>query len=235
MRWNRSLTLVRRSARFGAAVTALACSMAIATALTAYWQTVPLTPDTLAAVSPPDAGSHGGAPAESPVTSMPAGGEPSGTAEPDPSPAPAAEPERIETSAAITQAPAAATRVVVPSVVTSVTPVTPATPAAPVSPATPTAAPEPAVLASHASVYDAVAAAFPEQPDRAYAVALCESSGYPATNTGNGYYGLWQFDLPTWQSVGGTGLPSQASVEEQVQRARMLYDRRGWSPWGCAP
>ena len=53
-------------------------------------------------------------------------------------------------------------------------------------------------------------------------------------NTGNGYYGLWQFDLATWQSVGGAGLPSDTSIEEQVARAPALYDRRGWSPWECA-
>lgn len=97
------------------------------------------------------------------------------------------------------------------------------------------ATPEPRVVASHATTYDVIAAAFPPgEVDRAYRVAICESSGNAHTNTGNGYYGLWQFDLPTWRSVGGTGLPSTATLEEQVNRARMLYDRRGWSPWGCA-
>lgn len=95
--------------------------------------------------------------------------------------------------------------------------------------------PEPRVVASRATTYDVIAAAFPpSEVDRAHRVALCESSGNAHTNTGNGYYGLWQFDLPTWQSVGGRGLPSAATVEEQVARARMLYDGRGWSPWGCA-
>lgn len=83
-------------------------------------------------------------------------------------------------------------------------------------------------------LYDALTAAFPEDPDRAYAVVMCESSGNASANTGNGYYGLWQFDLGTWQSVGGSGLPSDASVDEQIMRARMLFDSRGWSPWGCA-
>jgi LysM repeat protein len=58
-----------------------------------------------------------------------------------------------------------------------------------------------------------------------------ESGGNYATNTGNGYYGAYQFTLGTWQSVGGTGLPSQASPAEQDMRAQMLYDRRGCSPW----
>ncbi len=66
------------------------------------------------------------------------------------------------------------------------------------------------------------------------AIAQCESGGNPSTNTGNGYYGMYQFSLPTWQSVGGTGLPSDASAEEQTMRARMLQQRAGWGQWGCA-
>ena len=79
-----------------------------------------------------------------------------------------------------------------------------------------------------------IEAAFPEQAEFAYRVAMCESGGNVTVNTGNGYYGLWQFDLPTWRSVGGSGFPSSASLEEQVMRARLLYDARGWQPWGCA-
>ena len=58
-----------------------------------------------------------------------------------------------------------------------------------------------------------------------------ESSNNYATNTGNGYYGAYQFDLGTWRSVGGTGLPSNASPAEQDMRAQMLYNQRGCSPW----
>lgn len=67
------------------------------------------------------------------------------------------------------------------------------------------------------------------------ALAQCESGGNPATNTGNGYYGLYQFSLPTWQSVGGTGLPSDASAAEQTMRAQILQERAGWGQWpACA-
>ena len=66
------------------------------------------------------------------------------------------------------------------------------------------------------------------------AIAQCESGGNPSINTGNGYYGMYQFSLPTWRSVGGSGLPSEASVEEQTMRARMLQQRSGWGQWGCA-
>lgn len=63
------------------------------------------------------------------------------------------------------------------------------------------------------------------------AVAQCESGGNPRTNTGNGYYGLYQFSLPTWRSVGGSGLPSDASAAEQTKRAQILYDRAGAGQW----
>ena len=48
------------------------------------------------------------------------------------------------------------------------------------------------------------------------------------------HYGAYQFDLPTWRSVGGEGLPSIASVDEQDYRALLLYRMRGWQPWECA-
>ncbi|QJW38289.1 DUF348 domain-containing protein [Cellulosimicrobium protaetiae] len=67
------------------------------------------------------------------------------------------------------------------------------------------------------------------------ALAQCESGGNPATNTGNGYYGLYQFSLPTWRAMGGSGLPSEASAAEQTQRAQALQARSGWGQWpACA-
>ncbi|WP_435876397.1 transglycosylase family protein [Oerskovia paurometabola] len=63
------------------------------------------------------------------------------------------------------------------------------------------------------------------------ALAKCESGGNPATNTGNGYYGLYQFSAGTWKSMGGSGLPSDASAEEQTMRAQMLQARSGWGQW----
>ncbi|WP_199754096.1 transglycosylase family protein, partial [Amycolatopsis sp. WAC 01375] len=63
---------------------------------------------------------------------------------------------------------------------------------------------------------------------------MCESSGRYNINTGNGYYGAYQFDLPTWRSVGGQGRPDQASPREQDYRALYLYRMRGWQPWECA-
>jgi hypothetical protein len=63
------------------------------------------------------------------------------------------------------------------------------------------------------------------------AIAACESGGNPAANTGNGFYGKYQFTLATWQSVGGSGNPAAASETEQNKRAAILYAREGASPW----
>jgi soluble lytic murein transglycosylase-like protein len=63
------------------------------------------------------------------------------------------------------------------------------------------------------------------------AIAACESGGDPTAVNGAGYYGKYQFDLGTWQSVGGTGNPAEASEAEQDMRASMLYARAGSSPW----
>lgn len=64
------------------------------------------------------------------------------------------------------------------------------------------------------------------------ALARCESGGNPAIVSSNGlYYGLYQFTVGTWAGVGGAGLPSQASPDEQTARATMLYNRSGAGQW----
>lgn len=63
------------------------------------------------------------------------------------------------------------------------------------------------------------------------ALANCESGGNPRAVNPAGYYGLYQFDLGTWRSVGGSGMPNQASAAEQTHRAQILYSQRGRSPW----
>ena len=59
----------------------------------------------------------------------------------------------------------------------------------------------------------------------------CESGGNYSINTGNGYYGAYQFNLGTWRSVGGSGYPHQASPATQDALAAKLQSQRGWSPW----
>ncbi|HEV3360533.1 MAG TPA: transglycosylase family protein [Pseudonocardiaceae bacterium] len=67
------------------------------------------------------------------------------------------------------------------------------------------------------------------------ALRRCESSdNYSVVSASGLYYGAYQFNLSTWQSVGGYGLPTQASHAEQDYRALYLYRMRGWQPWTCA-
>ncbi|MCW2834434.1 MAG: Transglycosylase protein [Nocardioides sp.] len=63
------------------------------------------------------------------------------------------------------------------------------------------------------------------------ALARCESGGNPRAVNPAGYYGLYQFSVGTWNSVGGSGMPHHASAEEQTYRAKLLYTSRGRSPW----
>lgn len=72
-----------------------------------------------------------------------------------------------------------------------------------------------------------------DPPGASYLAGLraCESGGNYATNTGNGFYGAYQFDLGTWASVGGSGLPSSAAPAEQDYRAAVLWRARGSAPW----
>ena len=64
------------------------------------------------------------------------------------------------------------------------------------------------------------------------ALRFCESSGdYAVTNFSGKYRGAYQFDLETWETVGGTGDPAAASPAEQDHRALRLYLSRGHAPW----
>ena len=68
-------------------------------------------------------------------------------------------------------------------------------------------------------------------PGNLQAIAACESGGNYSADTGNGFFGAYQFTQATWQSVGGTGNPAAASPAEQDRRAAMLYAQQGTSPW----
>jgi resuscitation-promoting factor RpfB len=63
------------------------------------------------------------------------------------------------------------------------------------------------------------------------ALADCESSGNPQAVNPAGYYGLYQFSLSTWESVGGSGNPIDNSSAEQTYRAKLLYQRSGAGQW----
>lgn len=64
------------------------------------------------------------------------------------------------------------------------------------------------------------------------AIAACESGGDPTIVSSDGTYrGKYQFDYGTWESVGGSGDPAEASEQEQDYRAALLYSQSGSSPW----
>ncbi|RAG60329.1 G5 domain-containing protein, partial [Burkholderia multivorans] len=50
----------------------------------------------------------------------------------------------------------------------------------------------------------------------------------------NAHFGLFQFKLATWRSVGGSGNPIDASPREQFDRAKKLQAKAGWGQWACA-
>jgi Transglycosylase-like domain len=67
------------------------------------------------------------------------------------------------------------------------------------------------------------------------AIRQCESGGNYGADTGNGYFGAYQFNLGTWRSLGFGGLPSAAPPAVQDRAAQELAARRGWGQWpSCA-
>ena len=63
-------------------------------------------------------------------------------------------------------------------------------------------------------------------------IAQHESGGNPAANSGNGFYGAFQFTLASWQAAGGpAGLPSNYPLSVQLHYAEVLQARSGWGNW----
>lgn len=57
----------------------------------------------------------------------------------------------------------------------------------------------------------------------------CEGSY--TSNTGNGYYGAYQYDIQTWGNYQGYPNAAAAPPAVQDQKVWETYQRRGWSPW----
>jgi hypothetical protein len=62
-------------------------------------------------------------------------------------------------------------------------------------------------------------------------VRQCESGGAYTTNTGNGFFGAYQFTISSWRAVGGWGWPHRASHLHQDYRAVRLLHLQGRGAW----
>jgi Transglycosylase-like domain len=63
------------------------------------------------------------------------------------------------------------------------------------------------------------------------ALRRCESNNRYDINTGNGYYGAYQFAAGTWRKLGYSGLPHRAAPTVQDEAAKRLQASSGWGPW----
>ena len=59
----------------------------------------------------------------------------------------------------------------------------------------------------------------------------CESGDNYQADTGNGYYGAYQFSLATWVDLGYPGRPDQEPYWMQDEAAQRLEAMDGWSQW----
>jgi len=92
-----------------------------------------------------------------------------------------------------------------------------------------------AVAGAAVALAGAGAACTPPQPGPSasamYRLRVCESGDNYAINTGNGYYGAYQFDVTTWHGLGYSGLPSSNGPIVQDAAMVKLWQQRGWAPW----
>jgi len=103
----------------------------------------------------------------------------------------------------------------------------------PVRPRTTTTRPRVVTTTTTTTVATTTAAA--ATPDVWARLRACESHGDYTENTGNGYYGAYQFSAATWHSMGYPGLPSDAPPAQQDEAAHRLKASGGWRQWpACA-
>jgi hypothetical protein len=75
----------------------------------------------------------------------------------------------------------------------------------------------------------------PATPEAWTKLRFCEAGGIYTRNSGNGYYGAYQFDIRTWNNWGGYARADLAPPAVQDAKAQETYNRRGWTPWpSCA-
>lgn len=101
----------------------------------------------------------------------------------------------------------------------------------------PTATPEPTATPQPTATATPSAGGGPTAEQWA-ALRACESGGNYSINTGNGYYGAYQFSISTWNWVASVHypslegvLPSDAAPGDQDLMAFKLYEIGGWGHW----
>ena len=128
----------------------------------------------------------------------------------------------VDTVEATTSTAAPTTTAAPETTTTTAPPPPPPTTAPPPPPPPPPPAPAPPV--ANGAIWDQV--------------AMCESSGNWAMNSGNGYSGGLQFYQGTWVGHGGTEFAPyayMASREAQIAVAERVLASQGWNAWpGCA-
>lgn len=102
----------------------------------------------------------------------------------------------------------------------------------------PTATPVPTVDPTAPTAVPTTVPSGPPTPDQWLAVRLCESGNDYSINTGNGYYGAYQFSPVTWDNIARQFFPhlvgvspELASTADQDAMAQALYDTAGRSQW----
>jgi hypothetical protein len=92
-----------------------------------------------------------------------------------------------------------------------------------------TAAPAAAVVA--APFHTAKGSSSTTMKKDLHKLRVCESGDNYRENTGNGYYGAYQFAPRTWTALGFAGRPDKAKDATQNRAARKLHREAGWSAW----
>lgn len=71
----------------------------------------------------------------------------------------------------------------------------------------------------------------PATPENMLKLRFCESGNRYDRNSGNGYYGAYQFDIRTWNNYGGYARADLAPAAVQDAKFMDTFNRRGWQPW----
>lgn len=82
------------------------------------------------------------------------------------------------------------------------------------------------------TIEEKIRATFPESPDRAVAIAKCESGLNPKAVSPTHDSGLMQLNDVHDTRLKELGL-DKFDVDDNLTFARILYDERGWKPWAC--